>query len=331
MTRQNQILAAVLALQIVVLLVLFWPTSSVARGEPIFGEIEADQIVRITVSNAEGQQVQLSEGPEGWGLSDADGFPAQQEKVVSLTEKIAGLEADRLVTRTSASHKRLGVDEEEFERLLEFELEDGTRHKLYLGTAPRFQVVHVRADGQDEVYLALGMAVSDAGAGPSAWINTSYFSVTGEQIFAITLENKNGRFEFDKDADDNWTMAGLAADENLLQNNVRSLTSRVSSIRMIRPLGREQQDSYGLDDPNAVVTIQTRDDAGNERTHVIRVGSQLEGDGQSGYVVKSATSPYYVLVGEFVVNDLIERTREDYLEPPPTPEPEPAEEPTPAP
>ena len=331
MNKQNRILVAILAVQIVILVIVFWPETSAARGQRLFGELQADQAVKLTISDAEGQQIQMAKGADGWVLPGADDFPVEEEKVRALLAKIVDLRADRLVTRTRDSHKRLQVAGDDFQRLIEFELQDGPRHKLYLGSSPRYQVLHVRADDQDQVYLALGLTVADAGAGIAAWVDTNYFSVSADQIKKLTLENRNGRFQFEKDEAGTWTMINLPPGETLLENNVASLATRVSSLRMVRPLGREEEPSYGLDDPNAVVTVEARDEEGNERTYIVRVGAALDEEAGQGYVVKSATAPYYVLMAEYTVRDLMERTLQDFLEVPATPTPEAAPEATPAP
>ena len=80
-------------------------------------------------------------------------------------------------------------------------------------------------------FLALGMTVSDAGAGIANWIDTTYFSASADQIRKLTLENKNGRFEFEKDEAGSWTMINLPPGETLLENNVTSLVTRISSHR----------------------------------------------------------------------------------------------------
>jgi hypothetical protein len=327
MNKQNRILAAVLALQIVVLAIVFWPRSSAAEGELLFGELSADQIVRLTIKDGSGNQIALARGEGGWVLPEAGDFPVQQGQVDTLLDQIVKLRGDRLVTQTSASHKRLKVADEDFERLIEFELQDGARHKLYLGSAPQGQVLHVRADDQDAVYLALGMTIFDAQTEVAAWIDAQYFSVPSDQIVALTLENANGRFELEKSAGGEWALQGLPAGETLDQDAVNALLTRVSSVRMLRPLGREEQASYGLENPSAVLIVQTRDESENESTFVLRVGGSY-GENE-GRVVKSATSSYYVLVADYVVSDLLEKAGQDLIEIPPTPEP--AVEPTPTP
>jgi hypothetical protein len=319
MNKQNQILTALLAIQIVVLAIVFWPSSPTSSGERLFGNLSADQVVRVTVRDASGNQVVMERGAGGWKLPDADDYPVNEEPVVALLEKIVNISGDRLVTRTSGSHKRLKVADDDFERRIEFELAGGAQHKLYLGTTSSPQVLHVRAGDEDAVYLALGLTTYEARAEVTAWIDPAYLSISQAEVVAVTLTNQNGRFEFAKDAAGAWTMQGLAAGETLNQDNVTSLVNRAASMRMQRPLGQEEQASYGFGAPTAVVAVQAQGAEG-ERTYIVRVGALLE----DGYVVKSATSPYYVLMADYTVSSFVENARQDFLELPPTPAPEPA-------
>jgi len=326
MSRINRILAGVLALQIILVAIVFWPRSaaSVAGGKPLFPGVEADQIVRLTITDANGNQIQLAKELGNWVLPEADDYPAQESKISELLDKIIALKADRLVTQTPASHKRLKVADNFFERRVEFELADGTKHKLYLGTSPRYGATHVRAHGRDEVYLARGFSIVDVGVQAYNWVDTLYFSVTEDQVVALTLENRNGRFEFEKDDAGTWTMKGLAPGEKLKENNVKSMVARISSLRLLRPLGKTERDDYGLEEPNAVITVQTRDEEGNTKTYTLRVGAKSEED--NSYVVISSESPYYVRVSQYTVKDFVERTRDDFIELPQTPTPEPTPE-----
>ncbi len=321
MNRTNRILAVVLVVQIVLIAVAFWPRpASVAGGESLLAGLEAEQIARLTISDGTGNQGKLAKVMGSWVLSEADDYPCTANKVPEFLEKIVALKTNRLVTQTPASHKRLKVADDAFERRIELELADGTTHRLYLGSSPSYGAIHVRADGQNEVYLA-SLSASEAGINVSNWIDTLYFSVTQDQIVALTLENANGHFEFEKDDAGAWTMKDLAADETLNENNVNSLASRVSSLRMLRPLGKTEQDDYDLKEPNAVVTVETRDAEGNTKAHTIRVGAKSDED--NSYVVISSESPYYVRVSEYTVKDFVEKVHDGFLELPPTPTPEP--------
>jgi hypothetical protein len=327
--KRNQILIGALIVQLLVVAIVFWPrpTASGTSGESLFADLEADQIVGLTVASADGQSIRLVKRPGGWVLPDADDYPCQEDKITPVLTKIADLTTDTLVTQTSGSHKRLGVAVGEFERRIDFQLADGSEYRLYLGTSPSFGATHIRADGQDEVYLISDLSVQDVGVQATAWVDRIYFSVPTEDVVAITLENGNGRFEFVKDGTQ-WTLAGLSADEALKSTMVESLVNRATSVSLLTPLGREEKDFYGLDEPKAIITIATQSEEAGEKTHSLRVGAKYTED--QSYVLASSDSAYYVRVTELTVQDWIEKTRDDFLELPPTPTPGTTPEATPS-
>ena len=85
------------------------------------------------------------------------------------------------------------------------------------------------------------------------------------------------------------------------------------------PLGKKEQDAYGLKAPNAVVTVKTRDQAGTIKTYTLRVGAK--GDKDGSYVVISSESSYYVRVAGYGVQNFVEKARDYFLQVPPTPAP----------
>jgi hypothetical protein len=90
---------------------------------------------------------------------------------------------------------------------------------------------------------------------------------------------------------------------------------KATTVTMVSPLGKEEQAGYGMDEPNAVVTLKTAD-----KTVTLRVGAQDPGD--NTYVVKSSESPYYVRVSDYAAQNLVENAGDDFLVVPPTPAPE---------
>jgi hypothetical protein len=247
-----------------------------------------------------------------WVLPDAGDYPVLEDRVPELLEKIVALQTGRLVTETPGSHKRLKVHEDEFERLIQVEA-DGTTYRFYIGTSPSFGAAHVHVDGQDEVYLTSELSAQDAGARATDWVDNTYVNLPREEVTAFTLQNKQGTFEFAKEGEE-WSMAGLAEDEILNDSAVQTLLSRATTVTLLQPLGTEEEPAYGLDDPNAVVTLETADE-----THTLRVGAQDTED--NSYMLAWSGSPFYVRVSEFSVQDFIEKTRADLLQQP-TPAPD---------
>ena len=89
---------------------------------------------------------------------------------------------------------------------------------------------------------------------------------------------------------------------------------RAASTTMKKPLGKKEQDAYGMDQPNAVVTLETAD-----RTVTLTVGAKDADD--ASYVVKSSESDYYVHVAATSVTALVENGRDAFVKQP-TPEAE---------
>ncbi len=328
MNRRNLVLVGALVLQLILVVVVLWPRSTASSGEEqsLFPGLEAAQIVKLSITDATGETINLARVAGSWVLPDADDYPCQEGKVPELITKLLGLSADSLVTKTSASHKRLKVAEDDFERRIVFELADGTRNELFVGSSPTYGAAHIRLGGQDEVYLTSGLSATDAGTQATAWVDRSYFSVTRDDVVSLTVQNENGELGFLK-VGDMWSLKDLEPDETFNNTSFQTLLGRASSVSMVRPLGREEQESYGLQAPSAVVTIRTHSDEEGDKTYTLRVGAQDAQD--NSYVLISSESPYYVRVSEFTAQEFVEKSRDDYLELPPTPTPVDAVTPTP--
>ncbi len=332
MNRFNRILMAALALQIILAVVVFLPRvipTGVASA-PLFGTLGVADVTSLAVQDQDGKRVELVRQGEAWIVPAGGDYPADGNKINTFLEKIVGVQSNPLVTRTRASHKRLQVADDDFVRRIDFTSADGSSRTLFLGSAPSGGATHIRAGGRDEVYLARGLFSYDANTDITGWIDPVYFSVAQEQAISLTLQNANGTFEFEKDeTSGNWTMKGLAAGEEFNPNNFTTLLTRLSSLRMTRPLGKEAKPEYGLDNPGAEITLVVQDAVEGRKTLSLRVGAKDETD--DSYVVKASESisPYTVRVAGFSVEDFVAKTRQDFLQLPPTPTPAPEATPTP--
>ncbi len=332
MNKLNRILIIVLVLQLALVTTVLWPRSTTTgEDQSLFPDLETNRVVSVTITGAAGARIEMAKEGAGWVLPEADNYPVQGENMDSLLTKIAGLQTGQAVTETSSSHERLGVADNAFERRVEFHLDDGTLYTLYVGTSPSYGTIHVRAGGQDKVYLTSDLTMYDVGVLPTDWADRVYFSVPSDQVMGLTLENDNGVFKFIRfvsggelmPAQEVWSLTDITPEETLNPEAVTTLLTRVSSVSMIRPLGTEEKPEYGMDEPTAVVTLRTQSEEEGSKLYTLRVGAQdVENE---GYVVSSSESPYYVRVSEYTVQSLIESTRQDFLEVPPTPEATPEE------
>lgn len=327
MNKLNRTLIVILVVQLGLAAVVLWPRpATTEESQSLFSGLETNHVVRVTITGIDGARIELAKEGADWVLPEADGYPVRGDAVSSLLVKIAGLRTGRAVTETSPSHERLGVAENAFERRVELEMDDGARHTLYVGTSPSYGATHVRAGGQDEVYLTSDLTAYDVGVLATDWADRTYFSVPQDQVVGLKLENATGALQFvrigvagEEPAPGQvvWSLADQAPDETVNAPAVQALLTRLSSVAMLRPLGTEEKAEYGMDNPAAVVTLRTQSEEGS-KTYTLRVGAQDPADGS--YAVSSSESPYYVRVSEFTVQSFIKNTRQDFLELPPMPE-----------
>ncbi|MDY0019535.1 MAG: DUF4340 domain-containing protein [Anaerolineae bacterium] len=315
MKRHQQILAAVLVVQVLLTAFVFWPRpATTTQGAPVFPDLTTDAVVALTVTDDQGNSVALRKVDDGWVLPDADDYPVLADSVTALLDKLVALTTDRLVTRTDTSHSQLQVAADNFVRRVEFETADGTSQVLYIGSAQNYTATHFRIEGQDETYLADGLSTYEINATPASWAESAYLQIPNDELTQVALKNANGVFTFIKTKDALWTLKELGSGAELSQSQVSTFISRVSALSLLNPLGKEEQPEYGMDEPLAVVTLKTADE-----TVTLTVGAKLSDE--SGYVVKASTSPYYVMVAEYAISSVVENARADFLEAEPTPAP----------
>jgi len=315
MNRNHQILAAILAIQIALSVIVLWPKpATTGESEPFFPDLQATDIVALTIIDNQGKAITLRQVAGKWVLPEADDYPAKADSITPVLDKIVGLNTQRLVTRTDASHKRLQVAEDDFMRCVDLETAGGAKHTFYVGSSPRYGANHVRVDGRSETYLTNDLTAWELNVNPTSWVDSTYLSIERDQLTEVILENANGTFAFTKDDEGNWSLAGLAAGEQLSADNVNRLVNKASSVILTKPLGKQKLAEYGLDTPQAVVTLKTAD-----QTVTLLIGAQDPND--NSYVVHVSTSPYYVRVAEYNAKPLVENARSDFLEPEATPTP----------
>jgi hypothetical protein len=310
--KLNQILIGLLVAQIALAVTVFWPRGGAqAQSGPLLAGFKAAEVTSVSISDNEGHKIMLVKTGDAWVLPQADDFPADGSKITPFLEKIEKIQGNRLVTRTEASQKRLQVAADGFNRLVELSGAGGAAQTLYLGSVAGAGATHVRAGAAPEVFLTAELSSWDAAAEASAWIDTLVFTLPQTATVALTLENANGKFEFEKFGD-GWAMTGLAEGETLNQNAVTTLVNVASGVRMTAPLGKTAQDAYGLNAPQAVVTLKTADN-----TYTLNFGAADPAD--ESYVLKASNSDYFVRVAAFTGDSFIAKTRADFLEAPPTP------------
>ena len=320
MNLRNKVLTGVLALQAVVLIGVFWPRSAGPGIEQLIGGLEEPDVVAVTITDGEGKSIHIARSPFGCVLPDAADYPCAKDRLPDFLRRIVPLTTASLVTDTPASHSRLNVAEDNFERIIELDLADETKRKFYLGTSPRGRSGHARIDGRDQVYLAPGLSAFDAPVREDAWVDPLYFSVPQDRVKSVTIENTAGAVTIEREESGDWALSDHESERPIDQSKAASMVRSATSIRLARPLGKEEMESYGLQNSTVVVTVSVGGGDSDSTGQTVRIGGKLNADG--GYVAKSSESPYYVIVDETAVQALVDVGPEDLLEAPVEPTPD---------
>jgi len=310
MKRHQIILAAVLAVQVALAAIIYWPRTT-ADGAPakLFGDLTADQVTRLMIEAQGDERIVLSREMGAWSLPEADGYPARDETVTEFVEKLVDLGSDRLVTETAASHERLQVTDDTYQRRITIGATDGLERVVLLGSSPAYGATHVRLEGEDEVYMTSDLSAWEANTAASGWVESGYLQLATADLQQVTVSNAQGTVTVVQSAPDEWSLVGMAEGEVVDTYAVASYGQRVASISLLEPLGKTEDPGYGLSDPSATISITLAD-----RTVTLRVGAKDPLD--NSYVIKSSESPYYVRVSEYVVKEYVEGSRETLLQQP---------------
>jgi len=312
MTKAQKILTALLAGQIVVAAIMFWPRAeTVDLAGPLFPDLTAEQVTSLVLEDGTGNRLVLGRDGAQWSLPEAGDFPVDRAKVEALLEKVVAVEANRLVARNKSSHKRLGVAGDDFESRITMINAAGEETVLLIGSSPNFRTAHVRRADDNVVYQSDAVTRYDAGAMTSAWIDTTYFTNERGSISGITIRNGNGEFILRKDEGGMWNYEQMSADEEFNQGFVDSLLGRVSSFPLLSPLGTERRDEYGLSNSQATVELVIEAEDGTVSSGLLEIGAH-DADLNS-YVVKWSESPYFVTAAAYSVSSVIEATHDDFI------------------
>jgi hypothetical protein len=313
MNRTQRILAAVIILQVAIGVIIYWPHTSVSsQGAPLFEGLSQDQVTSLILEGADGTVSVFQKQPDNtWLLPAADNFPADATKITELLDKVFKIRNGRLVAQTESSLQRLQVADDKFASKITMGMADGTTKILYVGSSTGEGATHVRLGDQDIVYLTDQLTSYDTDAAVNNWVDVVYLKLTYADINYLTYTNSSGTVEFQMDADGTWSMSGLTGDQVFNPNNLSSMLNRLTLVNLLEPLGTENKPEYGMDNPAATILVRTHNADTGDQEITLTVGAKITDKG--AYVLKSSTSPYYVLISDYNMDSFVTRTLYDYL------------------
>jgi len=322
MTRTQLTLAALLIVQLLLIVLLRAPLSGAAgptQPHALLPVLEAVTPTRLHIVGADDDEVTLTQRGDGWVVDELDGFPADASKIETLIDDLRGLKVRRPVVSGSRFHETFKVADDEFEARLQLwdDASGDPEVDLILGTSPTYRAVHVRLAAEDPVYEVRGIAAYDVRPDAGTWVDLQLVDIPAERVVGITVNNDAGSFEIAKQ-DDAWivvepeTMQGLALDADEVSN----LVDAASSIRLAEPVGAAAGDER--ESGGASVTLRFEPDPGADSavatpgTVIVQVGAKVEDNESQRYISRSDFG-FLGTVWESSVRDLLEREIQDLM------------------
>lgn len=309
MNKIQKYLLAILGLQIILILIVFlFQRPVTASNNLIFPDLKAETVTTINISDSTGNLVSIEKKGEQWVLPLQDDFPVNVEAVQQLVEKLATIRDNRLVTRSEASHDRLSISNENFERKIEITI-NGNKEIIYFGSSPATGNIHFRLDGKPEVYLTNALTSSLISSSISGWVNTVIYQITSSSVKKIEISTNSDDFIFEPDTEAVWSAQPLEEGFQFDQSKWSSLLSGFTTLRFVEPVSKSQKAEYGFETPQAVMDIEYETDTGQSMSGKLVIGSQ---DGSGNYYATWSESDYIYLIPSYNAERFVNLTTDDY-------------------
>ena len=153
MNRLSTVLAAVLVLQLLLAVALFWPRENPGENDArtALMDLAGQDIDRLIISSAE-DSLLLRRSESGWTLPDYHDLPVQESRVSRVLIDLPALARGWPVADSASAAGRFDVAEDDFQRRVSFYQGEDSRGELFVGSSPGFRKVHVRPAGDAQVY-----------------------------------------------------------------------------------------------------------------------------------------------------------------------------------
>jgi hypothetical protein len=119
-------------------------------AQPLLAIKSAD-IDRMVIQDAS-NKVTLQKTGSHWQLPDLHQLPVDKQKLDEILQKLDGTKLTWPVTTTASSHERFEVSGTKFQRRIELFQGDAKKADLWLGSTPGFKKIHLRREGENQVY-----------------------------------------------------------------------------------------------------------------------------------------------------------------------------------
>lgn len=248
-----------------------------------------DDVDKITITNAEKGDTVLEKKGDKWELTKPVVAPANQANVKQLLDNIKELKVKEVISNAPSDDQKKEFQFEK-DKAVHVVANKGAEKKLdvtFGKSGARGQMVMV--EGKPGIYTASGYSSYLYAREPKGWRETEIFKFDDANATQVTVTNKHGDLSFTKG--DKW--AGSAKGKPIADFDEEKVKDAVRAFKALNAEdfgdGKSPADT-GLDNPDATVTINLKDNAGK---YVLKVGKVSTGT--SRYAMKEGDPTVFVI------------------------------------
>ena len=222
MKRLTNKLLLVLAVQLLALVWVFWPSAlpGAEDAEKPLLTVAVEQVDRLLISDAD-SNLEMRRDEDAWRMPEYHNLAVQDSLVERLLAELPGMGRGFPIAGSSGAKPRFEVAEDNFQRRVQYFAGEEQLAQLFLGTSPGFRQIHVRP-GQEDLIYSIEFNSYDLPVNSTHWLDKTLLQV--EEPSAISgLDYRIHRSE------DQWLGEdGDAASETAVER----LTNGLASLRV---------------------------------------------------------------------------------------------------
>jgi hypothetical protein len=192
--RRRLILLLVMQLLLIIGVFAYQQNSNLKIDAKPLLEIETTDIDRLVIQDAS-NKVSLQKSGTEWLLPDQQ-LPVDKQKLEDILQKLGAIQLTWPVTTTSSSHERFEVAGTKFQRRIELFQGGAKKADIWLGTSPGFKKIHVRREGENQVY-AVELTSFEFAVTEKDWLQKDLLAIKDVNVI------RAGDYEIQKSGD-NW-------------------------------------------------------------------------------------------------------------------------------
>lgn len=193
-------------------------------AQPLLAIKTAD-IDRVVIEDAN-NNVTLQKSGSEWQLPELHQLPVDKQKLDEILQKLDGTKLTWPVTTTASSHERFEVAGNKFQRRIELFQGDAKKADLWLGTSPSFKKIHLRREGEDQVY-AVELTVFEFATAPNDWLQSDLLAV--KEVNSI----KAADYELQKSGDV-WSFVGTSQNADAEKVDASKVTELINAFNNLQ-------------------------------------------------------------------------------------------------